>query len=115
MSVSYGGTTLPFVRATTQPTERALKEVGYPGVDGLDWMDLGQRGRTFVIRGFSPATGAGVSRATLDGLNDGSTATLSIHGSSYSNTLCLGFRYRAHTDTNGIGFYYTGMFRQMEE
>lgn len=113
MSVSYDGTTLPYARATTPPVERAVKEVGYPGVDGLDWMNLGKRGRMIIIRGFSPY--GSVSQATLDALNDGDAATLSVHGRSFPNTLCLGFRFRAHTDTNGIGFFYTGTFRQMEE
>jgi len=113
MAVTYGGATLPYARATTHPLERALKEVAYPGVDGLDWMNLGARGRMIVIRGFSPA--GSTSQATLDALNDGDAATLSVHGKSFSNVLCLGFTYRAHTDLNGIGFYYTGQFRQMEE
>ena len=113
MSVSYGGTTLPYAKATTQPLERSVKEIAYPAVDGLDWMNLGSRGRTIIIRGFSP--GGGTGQSTLDALNDGATATLSVHGRSFANTLCLGFTYQAHTDTNGIGFHYTGMFRQMEE
>jgi hypothetical protein len=115
MSVTYGGATLPYPRASTLPLERAVKEVGYPGVDGLDWMNLGSRGRTIIIRGFSPAGGDGVSQSTLDALNDGDTATLSVHGVSFPNTLCLGFKYTAHTDMNGIGFRYVGTFRQMEE
>ena len=113
MSVSYGGVTLPYPRAETQPLERVVKETGYPGVDGLDWMNLGSRGRRFVIRGFSPP--GGTSRSTLDALNDGDTATLIIHGVSYSNVLCLGFYYQAYTDLNGMGFYYAGQFRQVEE
>lgn len=108
MAITYGGTTLTYAHGETDPLERAVKEVGYPGVDGLDWMDLGSRGRRFVVRGFSTGT---PSKSTLDGLNNGATATLAINGASYSNVLCLGFWF---TDCP-LGFFFTGQFRQVEE
>lgn len=113
MATTYKGVTMPFAKCSTDPLEQEMKETSYPGVDGLQWMHLGERGRSFSIRGTS--VGGSPSKATLDAMADGALHTLIVNGTSYSNVYCFGVTFGPEfTDQNGPGFHFVASFRQVE-
>ena len=61
--VTYKGTTIPFGRVQGHLHDLDLKTWGFPGVDGLDVMAMGKRGRVFAVVGRS--VNGGISKATL--------------------------------------------------
>lgn len=51
MPITYDGVTLPSAFHTRGTTEHAIKENAFPGLNGIEEMKLGTRGREFSVNG----------------------------------------------------------------
>lgn len=51
MAITFNGVTLTFGKESNAASDVAIKEIAYPGVDGIEEMDLGTRGRKFTVTG----------------------------------------------------------------
>lgn len=114
MAVTFGGTTIPYGKVPKHPEDYAYKTWGYPGIDGVDFMEMGFRGRRIDVRGMSVA--GTLSESTLTGFRDGSGHDLVQGGGTDENCYCLGWsKGRAWTDQNGYCFRFTLHLLQVEE
>ena len=112
---TFNGTTIPFAKTRIRSHDYSLKTWDFPGVDGLQFMAMGDRGRAWSVIGRS--VNGGISIATLDGFVDGSSHTLVIgNGTSLSNCVCMGWRYLSepYTDQDGYCFEFELAVLQVE-
>ena len=86
MTISYRGITIPYAKHSDETTDRTVKEIAFPGVDGTYEMHMGKRQRTFRIEGLivDIVTGS-FTKTTVEGWNDTGVGSLVIHGTTYSN------------------------------
>ena len=85
MSITYRSTTIPFGKHSDETTERAVKEIAFPGVDGIEEMHMGKRTRKFQVVGRITDFAGSFTKATVEGWNDTSVGSLVIHGTTYTN------------------------------
>jgi len=86
VSITYRGVTLTYAWHTRGITQRAKKEIVFPGVNGITVQEMGERGRNFQIKGrITDISEVTFNPEIIEGWQDGSTGTLVIHGTSFTN------------------------------
>ena len=86
MAITYRGVTITFGKHSDCTTNRRMKEIAFPGVDGTQEMDMGKRARLFDVSGLIEDMLTGSFRkSTLEAWNDGCVGILDIHGIEYTN------------------------------
>lgn len=93
---------------------RAAQQNTYPGVNGVEELDQGSRGRLITISGRLLGGNGAALQAAEDNLrsyNDGAAHTITDNfGGTWSNAKFEGFepqgRIEASSDLNGTGFVY---------
>ncbi|MBD3347896.1 MAG: hypothetical protein GF400_01720 [Candidatus Eisenbacteria bacterium] len=112
---TFNGTTIPYGKTRIRTHDYDLKTWSFPGVDGLQFMPMGDRGRLWSVVGRS--VNGGITISTLNGFVDGSAHTLVTgNGTSLTNCVCLGWRYLAdpYTDQSGYVFEFELMIMEVE-
>ena len=119
-TAKFKGVTLPFAHTRQGGWGYANKEIAYPGVDGVEFLNMGQRGRVATITGrLTAVSGGAVSKAQLIALHNNTTGYLTFSdGTSWTGTVITkqdftGF-YKDGT-TNALACQYTMTFRQLGE
>ena len=89
MAATLGGMPLPFARCKVNGISVALKEIEFPGIDGVGGLDMGKRKRRISITGFLPdATGGTPTGKDIEDLDQGTVMTLSTGIGSRSFLYC---------------------------
>ncbi len=104
--VTFNAVTIPFGKVISRPHEYALKTWGFPGVDDLEFLPMGMRGRSFLVKGRS--VNGGITKATLEAFVDGAAhALVDGESTSFGDCICLGVSYlRQYTDQDGFAFEF---------
>ena len=115
-TVQFNSTDIPFGKVMSQAHNFELKEWAFPGVDGLEFMSMGFRGRLFRVEGRSVPDIDPIAKSALEAFVDGTAHTLrSGDGETYDDCVCMGVSYLSHyTDQNGLCFEFALLIRQME-
>lgn len=84
MAITYRGTIIPYGKHSDETTDRAVKSIAFPAVDGTQEMHMGKRQRAFSVAGLMVDLAGTFTKSTIEGWNDTSTGTLSIQGVEYT-------------------------------
>lgn len=117
MAITYRGTTLPFGKHSEETTDRATKEIAFPGVDGIEEMHMGKRARKLQVVGRITDFTGSFTKATIEGWNDTSVGSLVIHGTTYTNVRMESCSFgEAYTDkvTGKMGCTFTITFKKLK-
>ena len=92
VTITLGGLVLPFAYCEVGAPLSAIKDVAFPGLDGVGGLDMGLRTRPITITGFLPDAVDGSTRAKdIESLSTSTTMVLDtgIGGRKFSFCLVL--------------------------
>ena len=116
MAITYDSVTLTFAYHQRGTTDKAVKEIAYPGLDGLEEMDMGSRGKQFVVTGRIADTSNGTfNPETIETWKDDRDEnTLVIGASSFTNVIVVdGSCDNFQTTPSGQTCTYSITFRKL--
>lgn len=117
MAITYRGVTLEFGKHSGNVSERAIKQIAFPAVDGTEEMHFGKRQRSIIVTGLMTDIASGTLTPTiLESWNDTGVGTLIVHGVSYTNCRAKGSWNNVRKDvvTGKMTAEYSIEFRKIQ-